>query len=164
MPCPTTVFVLRRGDILVRRSRARLSHGLALGSVVLALQGCGALQAQERIVTPDAARHAVERVTGMTLTEEPSADRSSMVNLLATFAGRDERRAVTVLVFDGRQAIVQALGRTRAPAPEPGAVAIRDRNILVFYGGDTGRRRMLERVLSSLPEVPEDKVPRAPGG
>lgn len=131
---------------------------------MLALQGCGALDAQERIVAPEGARHAAERGTGMTLTREPPPDRANMVNLLATFAGQDQRRAVTVLVFDGRQAVVQALGHGRSPSPEPGSVVIRERNILVFYRGDARGRRMLERMLSSLPGVPEDKVPRVLGG
>ena len=137
---------------------------LTWGPVLLALSGCGALEVQERIVAPESARQAVERATGMPLTEEPPPDRSSMVNLLATFAGRGDGRAVTVLVFDGRQAIVQAVGRSRNSAPDPGSIALRDRNILVFYRGDTLRRRMLERALTSLPGVPEDDVLRASGG
>jgi len=59
---------------------------------------------------------------------------------------------------------MQATGRTRHLAPEPGFAAIRDRNVLVFYRGDAPARRMLERALSSLPGVPEDKVVRAPPG
>lgn len=146
------------------RSRSRLFHRLALAFVVLTLPGCGALDVQERIVPPDGAREAVERVTGVSLAEEPPPDRASMVNLLATFSGWDQRRAVTVLVFDGHQAVLQAVGRTRSGAPEPGAVAIRDRNVLVFYRGDARGRRMVARALPSLRGVAEDKVVRQTGG
>lgn len=128
------------------------------------MQGCGALEAQEHIVAPESARQAAERATGMTLTEVPPPNRSNMVNLLATFAGQDQRRAVTVLVFDGRQAVVQVVGQSRNRSPEPGSVAIGDRNVLVFYRGDARGRQMLERLLPSLPGVPEDKVPRVLGG
>lgn len=132
--------------------------------VLLALPGCDALHVQERIVPPERVGGAVERVTGMSLTYTPPPNRSNMVNLLATFGGRDERRAVTVLVFDGRQATVQATGRTRGRAPDPDSVAIKDRNVLVFYRGDAPGRQALVQALASLRGVAEDKVLRDPTG
>jgi len=126
------------------------------------LPGCGALHTGERVLPPTNVRAVVQRATGVPLIDEPPADSPSMVNLLATYSGEDRRRAVTVLVFDGRKAITQAVGRSGDRAPDPTSIVVRDRNVLIFYRGDAVGRRLLRAGLAALPGVPEELVGRLP--
>lgn len=110
----------------------------------IALVICGASVAGWRLresrtppLAPLAAKRLAEQALGFRLSRVPPVNSSNAANLEASYAGRQGRRAATLLVFDGPRAVRQVLGTVATQRSDP-VVVLSVRNVVVIYSDAGG--------------------------
>jgi hypothetical protein len=115
---------------------------VAVALMALAVGGCGALPSTEPRISGPVAAGAIERALGFRVEQVPEGMAATVPNLQQTYAGRDRRESVLVLVMNGAAARRQVTGGLSHGA---GASVIAWRNVIVLYkrfgeGSDRSRR------------------------
>jgi hypothetical protein len=115
--------------------------GLTLVALIgLAWSGCSTLPREHDVIRADRAVAALRAAVDMELGRAADPNSPALANLVGSYAGEATGRQALVLVFDSPVATRQVTGGGSAGLP--GAVTMRERNVVVFYEGlDAVRRR-----------------------
>jgi len=120
-------------------------RGVLVLAVCMALVGCEALRA-EMIISPAAARDALQSQLGDALPQTMPVDVAALTDVGASYTLRADTERLLVVVFDSREATTQLTG----DGARAGGDVVVVRNVVALYDHDRGTVSRLAELRAAL--------------